>query len=131
MPEHRRQPLVQILVFAFCAFALIAAIGAAFLLARDMQTQTRGVTYANTNSIPLQTTGPAFGVNVALEQYSDDQLTTVLALIRNAHLTRIRQHFYWNAIEPRKGEFQWDKWDRILARVNDLPNKETEFVAVL
>lgn len=114
----------RLLVLFVCAAILIAASGVAFVVIRDMQAQTRGVTYGATGN-------PAFGVNVALEQYSDDQLTTGLALIRDGHFTRIRQHFYWNEIEPRKGEFDWSKWDRIVARVGDTPNVETDIVAVL
>ena len=131
MPEHRRQTTLQILILAFCTLVLIAAIGAGFILVRNMQTQTRGVTRVNANSIYPQNYEPSLGVNVSLEQYSDDQLTTVLALIRNGHFVRLREHFYWNDIEPHKGEFQWDKWDRIVARVNELPNVETDIVAVL
>ncbi len=103
---------------------LIAASAIAFVVIRDMQTQTRGVTYGS------DPTGRAiaFGVNVSLEQYSDDQLTTALALIRNGHFTRIRQHFYWNEIEPRAGEYAWDKWDRIVARASE---SDLQLIAVL
>ncbi|HEX7593307.1 MAG TPA: hypothetical protein VF429_03975, partial [Anaerolineae bacterium] len=111
---------VYSLLFAIC-------LAAAFIVIRDMQTQTRGVTYG---SDPAGR-ATAVGVNMSLEQYFDDQLTDALALIRDGHFTRIRQHFYWNEIEPRKGEFDWGKWDRIVARVNDLPNVETDIVAVL
>ncbi|MDE3087963.1 MAG: O-antigen ligase family protein, partial [Chloroflexota bacterium] len=91
---------------------------------RDMRTQTRGATYES----GLTGRATVFGVNVSLEQYSDDQLAAALALIRNAHFTRIRQHFYWNAIEPRKGDFAWDTWDRLVARAGE---NDLQIVAVL
>ncbi len=108
---------VYSLLFAVC-------LATAFVVIRDMQTQTRGVTYGS----DLAGRATAVGVNVSLEQYSDDQLTTALALIRNAHFTRIRQHFYWNVIEPRKGDFVWDTWDRLVARAGE---NDLQIVAVL
>ncbi|MBI5650973.1 MAG: O-antigen ligase family protein [Chloroflexi bacterium] len=93
--------LISFFVFAACAAGI-------FLLARDWQTQTRGVSDLKGR--------PTFGVNVALEQYSDADLERALALIRDGGFTTIRQHFYWNAIEPRANEFAWTKWDRIVAR---------------
>jgi hypothetical protein len=49
-------------------------------------------------------------------------------MIRNGGFMLVRQHFYWKDIEPRQGEFNWDKWDRIVAsaRVHQL-----ESVAVI
>ncbi len=122
----------NLVIAILCAAILVVAAFVSYRLVSDEQTQTRGVTYSTyTNSIHPQAFGPAIGVNVALEQYSDDQLTTALALIRNGHFTRLRQHFYWNEIEPRKGEFDWSKWDHIVARVNEPNQDHLDIVAVL
>ncbi|MBI5032523.1 MAG: O-antigen ligase family protein [Chloroflexi bacterium] len=115
----RRRTLVNFLVLAFCAMIVIAASVLAFVQIRDMQTQTRGVAYGVASHI-------AFGVNVSLEQYSEMDLPRVVKMIRASGATMVRQHFYWNEIEPRKGELDWAKWDRIVARLADM-----EIVAVL
>jgi O-antigen ligase len=103
------QHFKPILLFLLFTSALVASVAGAFILIRDQQTQTRGVS-------DLKGRATQFGVNVALEQYSDADLERALALIRDGGFTIIRQHFYWNAIEPRRGEFAWDQWDRIVAR---------------
>ena len=114
--------------FFSLVYAIILAIvtGVAFIAIRDMQERTRGVSVDATrpNVVPI-------GVNIALEQYSDDGLAGAFALIRNGHFTIVRQHFNWNEIEPRAGDFQWTKWDRIVARIGELPNVETKIIAVL
>lgn len=77
-----------------------------------MQIQTRGVVY----NARTETT---VGINASLEQYSDADLARALDLIRGGGFTIVRQHFYWNEIEPRKNEFDWTKADRIVARAHE------------
>ncbi len=96
------------------AAIVAAAIGIAFINLRNMQEQTRGVTFGGARTEPTP-----IGINVALEQYSNDDLSHALALIREGGFRMVRQHFYWSEIEPRPGEFQWDKWDRIVAQVRE------------
>ncbi|MBI5303478.1 MAG: O-antigen ligase family protein [Chloroflexi bacterium] len=105
----------DLFILLICAAALAGSAGFAFIKFRDMQTQTRGV--GDLENRPTQ-----FGVNVSLEQYSDADLNRALALIRNGGFTLARQHFYWDDLEPKRGEFAWEKADRIIwrARENNL-----------
>ncbi len=113
MRVNRRQTIINLGVFLFCASVLAAAVAIGYIQIRDMQTQTRGVTYG----APTNTT--RFGVNAALEQYSDADLSRALGLIRDGGFALVRQHFYWNDIEPRKNEFNWDRWDRVISGASD------------
>ena len=112
MTYSRRQTLIHLVIFLFCAITLVVAGALACASLRDMQAKTRGVEFG-------ARAGTAFGVNVALEQYSDADLTRALTLIHDGGFSYIRQHFYWNEIEPRQNEFAWDKSDRIVARANE------------
>jgi O-antigen ligase len=107
-----RNTLFHLIALVVCSAAFVALAIFAFSTIRDMQTQTRGVAFGVVNNT-------TFGVNVALEQYSDDDLRRALALIRAGGFKLMRQHFYWNEIEPRAGELRWDKWDRIVARARE------------
>ncbi|MEW5717889.1 MAG: O-antigen ligase family protein, partial [Chloroflexota bacterium] len=112
MTDDRRQIVVNLVVLSVCAIAFIAAGAFLFVSFRDMQTKTRGIEFGARAET-------AFGVNVALEQYSDADLTRALSLIRDGGFSYIRQHFYWNELEPRQNEFAWKKSDRIVARANE------------
>ncbi len=112
MTNNQRQTAIKLFVFLLCAIILAAAFAFLFASFRDMQAKTRGVEFG----ARVET---AFGVNVALEQYSDAELTRALALIRDGGFGYTRQHFYWNDLEPRRNEFAWDKSDRIVARANE------------
>ncbi len=112
MTVNKQPTLVQFAIFSFSTLVFVGAVAVAFILIRDMQTQTRGVTYGVTSRA-------LFGVNASLEQYSNADLTRALGLIRDGGFTLVRQHFYWNDIEPRADEYQWDKWDRIVTRASD------------
>lgn len=58
---------------------------------------------------------PRFGINVSLERYTNDQdLREALAMIRRIGFGTIRQRFSWAEIEPRPGEYRWERWDRVL-----------------
>ena len=81
----------------------------------------RGIAYGPPPEIPLAAVEP-LGVNVALEQYDDEELERALALIRDGGFRWVRQPFPWAQIEPRPGEVRWEPWDRIVeaAREHDL-----------
>ncbi|MCI0474933.1 MAG: hypothetical protein L0Y55_01685, partial [Anaerolineales bacterium] len=111
MTDNGRPIVINLAVFLFCAIILVAAGAMVFVLFRDYQTKTRGIEFGARAET-------AFGVNVALEQYSDADLTRALALIRDDGFRYIRQRFYWNDLEPRQYEFAWEKSDRIVARAN-------------
>lgn len=104
--------LVYGLILAF-------SLAAAFVLYQSYLTTTRGVSYLSSDA---PRPSMRFGVNADLDQYNDVELVRALRILADASLTLVRQHFYWNDVEPRQGEFNWDKWDRIVAgvRQNDL-----------
>ncbi len=102
----------HLIVFAICALVFVAVAAFAFVTIRDEQERTRGIEW---HDLPGRA---AIGVNAALEQYSNADLNRALALVRDQHVTLVRQHFYWNEIEPRPGEFQWARWDRIVDSVS-------------
>lgn len=104
------------ILFSFLIYTIIfvAAVVFAFLSYQNFLTTTRGVSYLAPGSARQ---AMQFGVNADLDQYNNTDLSRALGMIRDAKLTLVRQHFYWKDIEPRKGEFNWDKWDRIVAGV--------------
>ncbi len=97
-------------VLAVCGVVVVAVLGTAFVTWRNMQEQTRGVTISAADGEPTP-----LGVNVSLEQYSNDDAQRALNLIRDGGFRLVRQHFYWSEIEPQPGEYQWNKWDRVVA----------------
>jgi O-antigen ligase len=103
-----------LLLLALYAAVVVAVVGIAFVDVRNMQEQTRGVTFGVAPGEPAP-----LGVNVSLEQDSNDDELRALALIRDGGFRIIRQHLPWSDIEPRPGEFQWTKWDRIVAHARE------------
>ena len=72
---------------------------------------------------------PILGVNVALEQYDDDELDAVLAHIAAGGIAWVRQSFYWSQIADGDGRFDWRVPDRILTALSRYP--QLRLVAVL
>ncbi len=110
--DNRRQRVINLSVLFISAIALAAACAFLFPSLRDYQTKTRGIEFGARAET-------AFGVNVALEQYSDADLTRALTLIRTGGFGYTRQYFCWNDIEPRQNQFAWEKSDRIVARAHE------------
>ena len=71
---------------------------------------------------------PSLCVNVALEQYDDAALSHALETIDAGGFTWVRQRFPWSEIEPAPGEFQWARWDHIVA---ETVRQGLQIVAVL
>ncbi len=114
MDEDKAPMKIRPLIFLTAYLGILAvAASIAFIAIREMQTQTRGVTFGAVSNT-------TFGVNADLDQYSSDSdLRRALQLIHDGGFQWVRQHFYWNEIELHTGEFQWDKWDRIVARADE------------
>jgi O-antigen ligase len=113
------------LVLFISTFAFLASITAGAILTSNMLTLTRGVTYLPSG---VAREPMLFGVNVDLDQYDDSDLSRALSMIHDGKFTLVRQHFYWKDIEPRQGEFDWDKWDRIVASAKE---HQLDLVAVI
>ncbi|MBI3737789.1 MAG: beta-galactosidase, partial [Chloroflexi bacterium] len=102
------------LLLIFHLLILLVSLASLFFLLRDYQDKTRGV-----STQPISPLVSPFGVNASLEKYANDaDLNRALELIRGAGFVWVRQFFYWNDIEPRAGEYEWEKWDRLVARAD-------------
>jgi len=82
-----------------------------------------------TNDANLPYAVPRLGVNVALDQYSEDELHENLQLMQSSNIVWARQFVFWDEVEPEENNFIWDKWDTIIATVAKYP--ELELVVVL
>ncbi len=101
----------------FLWLVLLLAVGlAAQTVVVTHQTRTRGLP----SGFPAPVAGadvPILGVNVALEQYDDEEgeeLEAALARIAEGGFVWVRQSFYWSQIEPEPGRFDWTIPDRIM-----------------
>jgi O-antigen ligase len=72
---------------------------------------------------------PILGVNVALEEYEDQELTSALTRIADGGFVWVRQSFTWSEIEPAEGTFDWSTPDRIVEALRRFPG--LRLVAVL
>jgi len=63
---------------------------------------------------------PRYGTNVALEQYTTDQaLRQALQAAKGLGVGVVRQHLPWAEIERERGQFDWARWDRLVAAVDE------------
>jgi len=72
---------------------------------------------------------PMLGVNVALEEYGDQALGSLLTRLADGGFVWIRQSFIWRELEPEDGQFDWSTSDRIVDAVGRIPT--LRLVAVL
>jgi O-antigen ligase len=116
------------ILFFISVSALCGALTAVFATLVERDYQLRG--YVDpTDDANLPFREPLLGVNADLTQYSDETLLHQLELMASAHITWVRQYFYWDQIEPVNGNFQWAESDRIIDVVARFPS--LRLVAVL
>ncbi|HEY5912603.1 MAG TPA: beta-galactosidase [Verrucomicrobiae bacterium] len=60
----------------------------------------------------------AFGMGVYLGRFGDAEMEKVARLAGEAGVKWSREDFSWQRIEPRRGEFHWDYYDRLLERAH-------------
>lgn len=72
---------------------------------------------------------PRLGVNAELTTLDDAQLHAQLNLMQQAGVVWVRHTFYWDQIEPHRGDFSWQDTDRIIQAIAQHP--PLELVAVL
>jgi O-antigen ligase len=92
------------------------------------RTRTRGLP----DSFPAPVAGadvPILGVNVALEQYDDQEIQAALKRISEGGFVWVRQSFYWGHIQPEPDRFDWTVPDRILDALAHYP--QLRLLAVL
>ncbi|RMF32414.1 MAG: hypothetical protein D6759_08440, partial [Chloroflexi bacterium] len=115
MSDPVRAPSLRFLFFV--VGLLVVAVAAAALVSAHRRA-TRGIPPGLPEPVAASGDLPLLGVNVALEQYTDDAaLDQALQLIADGGFAWVRQTFPWAAIEPAPGEAVWEPWDRIVSAV--------------
>ncbi len=118
----------SLVIFIVMLVALTGSVVAALATREYRDTQLRGYVDA-TQTTELPYALPRLGVNASLEQYAPEQLEAQLNLMESANIRWVRQIVSWADIEPIDGDFNWERWDRIIEQVAERPN--IELIAVL
>ena len=118
----------QLVIFLITLIVLAGSVVATGATVRQRDDNLRGyVDPVQTADLPYRQ--PTLGVNAELTQYSASALTQQLDLMRQAHITWVRQFFRWDDIEPLAGVYAWDQWDAVVQVFADDP--DLKLVAVL
>ncbi|MFQ5886150.1 MAG: hypothetical protein ACE5II_02825, partial [Anaerolineae bacterium] len=115
MEARRSQPLLILggVIFYLVCLAFLGWLGLKVIGSHRYLHQ--GVLYGEPPDIPLAYVYP-LGVNASLERYeTEEDLRRALEYARDGGFLWIRQHFPWAQIEPERGLYSWEKWDRIVA----------------
>ena len=103
---------------ALCALGLMLCVLAGYRLVVQQREAQRGILSAVLPGPPLPSDS-MYGVNTSLEQYATaEELSGALAWVKAAGFGWVRQHFPWADIEPTPGQFEWARWDSIVAEAN-------------
>ncbi|MGB5933392.1 MAG: O-antigen ligase family protein [Anaerolineae bacterium] len=115
MEVRRSQPLLILVgvIFYLGCLAFLGWLGLKVIGSHRYLHQ--GVVYGEPPNVPLASLYP-LGVNASLERYETEEgLRRVLKYARDGGFLWIRQRFPWAQIEPERGVYSWEKWDRIVA----------------
>lgn len=116
------------IILLFALSALMGSLVAVLATQSERDFMLRGyVDATQTRDLPYRM--PILGVNAELTQYTSDELRYQLNLMQEANIHWVRQLVHWNEIEPVQGEYDWEKWDEIIAILTEFP--QIELVAVL
>lgn len=124
------QKFTTLLWLAFFASGTLL-VGSIAVLADQNQKQakfTHGWELA-TRQEEMPWRSPIAGINVELTQYSPTELAEQLDKIAALGVTWLRQPFYWERIEPERGEYDWSAYDAIVAAIRQHPS--LKIIAVL
>lgn len=116
--------VVGVLLYLF-VLACLAIM--AWEIVSDHSYRYRGICYGSLPNIPEAAVYP-FAVNVSLERYEEEDLEQALTMIREGGFGWVRQRFPWLEIEAAQGQYDWDKWDRIVEAALEY---DLEIIAVL
>lgn len=105
---------------------VVGALGGAGVLDARERLTHGWVDATTTFDLPYRV--PLAGVNAELTQYTPEALDRHLSLMAGAGITWVRQFFPWPEIEPERGVFVWEPWDRLVEAVDA---HGLELVAVL
>jgi len=124
--ETKHRYLLAIFFLSLAVLAGLAFVG--YQLVNQQRYVQRGVSHQALPPLSLPCEG-LYGVNVSLEQYrSNEELRRALKMVRDGGFSWVRQHFPWAEIEPQPGEYDWERWDRIVAEIK---RQGLEIIAVL
>lgn len=65
---------------------------------------------------------PRLGVTAELLSIPPDELPRHLALMQETGVTWVRQYAYWDVLEPTRGQYIWDEFDRVFDALADFPS---------
>ncbi len=104
---------------------LVLASGALVLLQLEHKARA---SYATTfPEVPQAAVNP-YGVNVSLAECDEEELERTLRMVEDGGFHWVRQTFPWAEIEPQPGEYDWERWDRIVSAIR---RHGLEVIAVL
>jgi O-antigen ligase len=111
----------QYIIFAVTLVALLGSLVTVFATKQERDFQLRGYVDASKDAnLPFKV--PRLGVNTELTQYSPEVLSHQFEQMEAAHITWVRQVIPWDEIEPQKGEYEWETWDRIIETLLNYPS---------
>ena len=108
----------------FIAFSYL--VTAAGLLQRTRQESGTLLASLPPARSSLQFDLPFTGINVALEQYTDDQRAVVLQRLRATGFGWVRQRLDWAKLEPESGDYQWQLSDPIISSI-----RQSELIPII
>jgi O-antigen ligase len=100
-----------LVVYVACLLCLVGAAGGTW---RSWRFGRRGIERARGAGLER-----GAGINVALEQYSEEALGRVLDDVGVLGFTWLRQRFPWRLIEPQAGVYDWALWDVVVAAASE------------
>ncbi|MBI2953586.1 MAG: O-antigen ligase family protein [Chloroflexi bacterium] len=96
---------------------LILALSPFFLrpILAELSLQDRGVAWGQAQAEAFAADDFLLGINAALEDEHGDRLARGIGAIKDGGYGWVRQEFPWREIEPTKGNYDWGKWDKLVA----------------
>ncbi|MEA2527228.1 MAG: polysaccharide biosynthesis protein PslG [Thermomicrobiales bacterium] len=88
----------------------------------------RGVETSASPPYVVQVSGRDPATNVDLLAFSPEQVDSVASILKTSGFLIVRQPFSWASIEPERGQFSWDPYDRLVGALN---SHGIQIVAVL
>ncbi|MBA3531154.1 MAG: O-antigen ligase family protein, partial [Ardenticatenales bacterium] len=80
----------------------------------------RGIWFPGAPLPPTSDAPTPLGTTVSLEQYeTDEELTRALEAAEALGIGWLRQELPWDAIEPTRGEYEWEPWDRVIEAASE------------
>ncbi len=100
-----------------CVLSLVALLLVGHRLDAQRRYEQRGILHQALPALTLPT-DQLYGVTVSLEQYAtEEDLVRALQLVKEGGFYWVRQEFPWADIEPQRGEYLWERWDRLVDAV--------------